>query len=135
MKKNLVFIILAAWSCSTAGKKDNTATQQEAMTLDAATFKQKLDAAPEAILLDVRTPGEVAEGVIPGATVIDFSAPDFGDKISALDKEKPYFIYCKSGGRSSKTVAKMKEEGFKKLYSLEGGYNAWVTSGFETTIP
>ena len=136
MKHVIIFLILIMWACSTSEKKQEGSSVSEAgATLDAKAFKEKLASEPNAVLLDVRTPGEVAEGVIPGAVMIDFSAPDFQEKISALDKEKSYFVYCKGGGRSSKTVDQMKTVGFTKLYNLEGGYDAWVGSGFETVIP
>ena len=136
MKSSFVFFFLFLWSCSPAQKKEApTSSSNEPSTLNAKMFKEKLSSEPNAVLLDVRTPGEVAEGIIPGAMVIDFNAPDFADKISALDKEKTYFVYCKVGGRSGKTIDQMKQTGFKKVYSLEGGYTAWVQNGFETAKP
>ena len=136
MKHVIIFFILITWACSTSEKKqEQGSTPEIGAALDAKTFKEKFTSEPNAVLLDVRTPGEVAEGAIPGAMNIDFSAPDFTEKISALDKEKSYFVYCKGGGRSSKTADEMKEVGFTKVYNLEGGYDAWVGSGFETTVP
>jgi rhodanese-related sulfurtransferase len=104
--------------------------------LDATTFKENLSfAGTNAVLLDVRTPEEVAAGIIPGAVNIDFTAPDFAEKIAGLDKDKTYYVYCKVGGRSAKAIDKMKGTGFKSLYNLEGGYDAWVQKGFETQMP
>jgi len=136
MKNKFVIFLLILWGCSPAEKKEtSTSAPVESSTLDAKMFKEKLSSEANAVLLDVRTPGEVAEGIIPGAVIIDFNAPDFTDKISALNKEKTYFVYCKVGGRSSKTAAQMKEIGFKNVYNLDGGYDAWVESGFETVKP
>lgn len=136
MKINFVIFFLFLWSCSPAQKKETPASSSvESSALNAKMFKEKLSSEANAVLLDVRTPGEVAEGIIPGAVIIDFNAPDFTAKISALDKEKTYFVYCKVGGRSGKTIDQMKETGFKKLYHLEGGYTAWVENGFETVKP
>ncbi len=71
------------------------------------TFKDKVaSAGANAVLLDVRTPEEVAEGIIPGAVNIDFRAPDFAEKIAELDKDKTYFVYCKVGGRSAKAITR-----------------------------
>src|SRR4051812_18692505 len=76
-------------------------------TLDPKSFETKLKSLPNATLLDVRTPEEVAEGKIAGAVNIDYNASNFKKKVSALDKDKPYFVYCAKGGRSSKAVEEM----------------------------
>jgi len=98
-------------------------------SLDAKTFKSKLDATPDAVLLDVRTPEEVSKGAIPGAINIDFNNPDFETKINALDKTKTYFVYCAKGGRSSQAVDRMNAAGFVKLYNLSDGIVGWKDSG------
>jgi len=131
----MLFIFLL-WGCSHGEKKEvSNATPAVSEVLDAKAFKDKMSEDQNSILLDVRTPAEVAEGIIPGAIVIDFSAPDFADKIAALDKNKDYYVYCKAGGRSAKASTLMESTGFKKVYNLRGGYDGWVQSGFETTMP
>src|SRR5262245_6116002 len=82
-----------------------------------------------AVVLDVRTPKEFAAGHLPGATNIDWNAPDFAQKVSALDKNKVYLVHCAAGGRSAKAAAKMSAMDFPKLYNLEGGFNAWKKAG------
>ncbi len=81
------------------------------------------------LVLDVRTTGEVAEGKIEGATVIDFQGATFNSIIDQLDKEHPVLVYCAVGGRSGKTMKLMKEKGFKEVYNLSGGMNAWTAAG------
>jgi len=76
-------------------------------------------------LIDVRTPKEFSEGYLESARNIDISAGDFKEKIAALDKEKPVFLYCRSGGRSGRAAEMLKEMGFEKIYDLEGGILAW----------
>lgn len=127
MKNQLLIFLLILAGCSPSEKKGSTAeTTAEPTSLDVKKFNEMRATEKNAVLLDVRTPSEVAEGMIPGAIVIDFTAPDFSNKISALDKDKTYFVYCKAGGRSSRAVEQMKGAGFKRLYNLEGGYDAWV---------
>lgn len=92
--------------------------------LDVAAFKAKMSE-PGIVLLDVRTPEETAQGMIEGASEIDYKAEGFEAKIDQLDKEKTYLIYCRSGNRSGKACKLMAEKGFKKLYNLSGGYLAW----------
>jgi phage shock protein E len=88
---------------------------------------QKLAKDPNIVIIDVRTPGEVSEGYIDGATLfIDYNGSNFGSKISKLDKSKSYIIYCRSGGRSTRASELMASKGFKKLYNLEGGISGWT---------
>ena len=93
-------------------------------SLSAADFGQKMQGENN-VILDVRTPGEVKEGYIEGATLfLDYNAPDFAEKVVGLDKRKTYYVYCKSGGRSGNTCKMMAEKGFK-VYNLAGGITGW----------
>jgi len=76
-------------------------------------------------IIDVRMDNEVAQGKIENALTIDFLANDFEKKISQLDKSKKYIVYCKVGGRSEKAMMLMKEQGFKEVHNLDGGYVAY----------
>jgi rhodanese-related sulfurtransferase len=127
-------MISLSFSCQSAGNKSTSETvveEQEVETvksvmedIDTATFKSKIGSENH-VLLDVRTAEEVAQGSIEGAEVIDFYGDDFRQKIEALDKDKTYLVYCRSGGRSGKTCKMMQEIGFTNLYNLEGGYSNW----------
>lgn len=83
------------------------------------------ESTPNAILLDVRTAGEVAQGAIKGHKHIDIMSTSFAEKISKLDKEKSYFIYCRSGNRSGQACNFMFNQGFTKLYNLSGGIGSY----------
>jgi rhodanese-related sulfurtransferase len=93
-----------------------------------AQFKSQLET-QKGIVLDVRTPGEVAKGKLAGASVIDFNAPKFEQKVSLIARDKPVFVYCRSGGRSGQAVALMTKLGFTKVYNLSGGITAWTAAG------
>jgi len=80
------------------------------------------------VLLDVRTPDEIAAGKIAGALEADYFSDNFSAEIDKLDKDKHYIVYCKSGGRSSKSIDLMRKKGFRKCTNLEGGYTAWNAS-------
>lgn len=73
------------------------------------------------VVLDVRTPEEYADGHIEGSLNIDVNNKDFAKKITALNKDDTYKIYCRSGRRSGKALDQMKSMGFKDLENL-GGY-------------
>lgn len=92
--------------------------------LNTREFLTKFKTTPDAVLLDVRTPGEVAAGKVEGAVNIDFFSPQFAAKAGKLDKNKTYFIYCRSGNRSANACKVMHNMGFTKLYNLAGGVNA-----------
>ena len=85
----------------------------------------------EGIVLDVRTPNEIAQGKIGDATEIDFYEDDFIQKASKLPKDQPIYVYCAAGGRSSKAANMLLEQGFTKVYNLDGGIGSWNQNGFE----
>lgn len=77
------------------------------------------------VIMDIRTPAEFAQGHIAGAVNIDFSAPDFYQRISALDKNKEYLVYCRSGNRSGKAMSLFTRAGFTKVYHMHTGFMNW----------
>ncbi len=80
-----------------------------------------------ALILDVRTEDEVAEGKIPNALHIDiFKGQGFIYEVEALDKTKNFYVYCKAGGRSAQACAIMNQLGFKNTYNLMGGFSQWT---------
>ena len=87
------------------------------------TFYQNDD---KAVILDVRTDNEVAAGIIPKAIQIDFyRGHDFIAEIQKLDKDKNYYVYCRSGNRSGQACKIMGQLGFKNAYNLIGGMMQW----------
>jgi phage shock protein E len=98
------------------------------LNLDVKSFAEKIMKDKEVIILDVRTPAEFAEGAIKGAINIDVNASNFKEKVSTLDKEKSYLIYCRSGMRSVKACNIMSENGYRQLFNLLGGYQAWSSN-------
>ncbi|MFQ5446077.1 MAG: rhodanese-like domain-containing protein [Saprospiraceae bacterium] len=89
--------------------------------LDAREFLAKANTDPQAVLLDVRTPAEHEAGNIPGSINIDFFSPTFEKRVAMLDKEKHYFVFCRSGQRSGQACQLMHRLDFKNLYNLAGG--------------
>ena len=81
----------------------------------------------EVQLVDVRTQDEFSEGHIEGAVNIDYLEDDtFVEKFESFDKNKPVYIYCRSGNRSQKAGKLLQELGFMDIIDLEGGYDAWI---------
>lgn len=114
---SLVFLFFGLTSCL---KSPADGVQ----VLDVAKY-EKIMAQPDVQLVDVRTPEEFSEGHLENAINIDVTADDFDAKVASLDKDKPVMVYCKSGGRSAKASARLKELGFKTITDLEGGITNW----------
>lgn len=80
-----------------------------------------------AVVLDVRTEDEVAEGIIANAIHLDiYKGQEFINEIENLDKGKSYFVYCRSGNRSGQACQIMEQLGFENAYNLEGGMLEWT---------
>lgn len=90
------------------------------------TWKELTAANPDAVIIDVRTDDEVADGMIPNALHHDiFNAQGFMEALESLDKSKEYYIYCRSGNRSGQACQIMQQLGFEKTYNLLEGFSAW----------
>jgi rhodanese-related sulfurtransferase len=81
------------------------------------------------VTLDVRTPGEFAEGHIEGARLIDFQSGNFENEIATLDKNATYAVYCRSGNRSGQAVKVMQDAGFTNVFNMNGGVIEWANAG------
>ncbi len=86
---------------------------------------------PDAVVLDVRTPGEFADGHLAGVENVDFMNPSFRDRADDLDRDATYYLYCRSGTRSGKAAELMQEMGFTDVTNV-GGYEALAAAGAET---
>lgn len=122
MKKFLYFITVLLFFGVTNSVGQTYKTKYKAVPVEKA---DKIISKKNLVVLDVRTPEEVAEGFIPEAINYNFNSPDFKEQLSALDKNKPYLVYCRSGKRSGKAIEMMKAMGFKKLYELPEGFPAY----------
>lgn len=100
-----------------AGSVDNLTSEE---------FQEYLAATDGARLIDVRTPFEFQMGHIPNADLIDISDPTFPERIQELDRDTPYFLYCRSGSRSFHAAAFMVELGFSRIFNLRDGIIAWT---------
>ena len=76
-----------------------------------------------ALIIDVRTPAEFEEGHIKGS--LNIPLDEITEAMSWLQKDVPAVLVCASGGRSSRAVGILKENGFEKVYN--GG--SWDSLG------
>ena len=109
-------------------EKQNTfiLLQKKNMDLTQKDWTEQLQNDTNAVILDVRTPEECSEGIIPNAIQIDiYKGQGFIYKLEELDQSKNYYVYCKAGGRSAQACNIMNQLGFEKTYNLLGGMMQW----------
>ncbi len=115
-----LFFFAALFISSCSGQSNNGF---ESVTVKE--FSEKLANNPDAVLIDVRTPGEYADGHLQNAVNIDWKGNDFDAQVSNLDKSKPVYVYCLSGGRSKGAANFLKKEGFSEVIEMDGGMMKW----------
>jgi glyoxylase-like metal-dependent hydrolase (beta-lactamase superfamily II)/rhodanese-related sulfurtransferase len=91
--------------------------------LPAHELRQWLADDPSLQVVDVRNPGEVAEGAVPGSTPIPLAR--LLDGMDQLDRDRPVVVYCAGGYRSSIAASTLRANGFATVADLIGGYGAW----------
>jgi phage shock protein E len=82
-----------------------------------------------AVVLDVRTEKEFRAGHIPGAVLLDISAPEFEQKVASLDESKTYLVHCGAGVRSARACQKLERAGVAAVYDLAPGFKGWQKAG------
>ncbi len=96
--------------------------------INAADFEKRRTRG-KAPVLDVRSPEEFARGHVTGAINADIHSPDFAAKAAQFDKKKPIMVNCHLGSRGTIAAAELARLGFKYVFNLEGGLDAWEKAG------
>lgn len=86
----------------------------------------------DALVLDIREPGEYATVHILNARNVPLKDLDARAKELEKYKQKPVIIACESGNRSGQAMAVLKGKGFATVYNLSGGLGAWQQAGLPT---
>ena len=81
----------------------------------------------DALVVDVRDPGEYSAGHILGAKNVPLSRLDDGEL--AKRKDRPVIVYCDGGERAGKAISALKKQGFARVVNLSGGIKAWQQAG------
>jgi monothiol glutaredoxin len=103
-------------------KIDNPNRPAMVREIAAKDFKSLLDGGKVKELYDVRTPKEREIAMIAGSKILDDSAMT---QIEQLPKDTPLAFYCHSGGRSRAAAEHFLKQGFKQVYNIAGGIDAW----------
>lgn len=123
--QSLFLFIFALSACSLGqNSKDN---------LNVNEFYQLINNTPQAQIIDVRTPDEFNGGHLEHALNFDWNGSHFDEQLKSMDKNKPVFVYCLSGGRSSSAAKHMRDNGFQKVYEMNGGMMKWRAGNLPET--
>ncbi len=107
-------------------KSDNSLFAELFSSITETEFKENLAGKDDVVVIDIRTPNEIAQGVISENPLkIDFYEENFKEELGKLDKNKTYFIYCAHANRTREAKKMMKDLGFTKVYDLKGGIITW----------
>lgn len=121
----MVYMLLSM-GCNSMKKTYQLSGQLE--TVPAAVFENDLKTKPGQ-LIDVRSSEEYAEGHLRGAINIDVQEPDFqAEASSQLEKDKPVYVYCRSGRRSLLAGEMLAKDGYT-VVDLDGGILGWEKAG------
>jgi len=85
------------------------------------------------MLVDIRTPGEVAQGKIPGSMEMPMHLIPL--RLPELPKDKDVVLYCRSGARSYQACSYLMQQGHGRVLNLRGGIIAWARHGYQIDWP
>ena len=92
-------------------------------SISARELSEMLKRGDDFLLLDVRNQDEYDFAKIEGAKLLPM--PELEERLEELDKSRKTVVFCHAGGRSSKAVKLMEEEGFRDVINLAGGITSW----------
>lgn len=90
----------------------------------------KLTAKKDGVIIDVRTLSEFEDGHLKEAAQLNYYAWSFKENLLLLPKDKPIYVYCKTGYRSKNTAKILIENGYKNIFNLENGIKEWEQNNF-----
>ena len=96
--------------------------------ISARELHDRVIGAADTVLLDVRSPSEYADEHIGGA--INIPAPDLRQRARELDRDKPVYIICSTGNRSSLAASILAQNGFRSIANVAGGMTGYSAAGY-----
>lgn len=110
-------------------------TKKLVKTIDLAEFKSVVDKKDYDLLIDVREPGEYAQGYVPGAVniprgLIEFKIWPYVGFPEKTDTGKKIILYCKTGGRCSLAAKSLQDLGFINVMSVDMMFKFWIDAGY-----
>src|SRR5262249_5255155 len=84
---------------------------------------------PDAAVVDVREPEEVASGHVPGA--VNLPQADLATRLDEVPRDRAVFVICQGGFRSLRAAQFLRQRGYSDVASVKGGTEAWRAAGGE----
>lgn len=112
---------MAAWAM--AGRRT-----EDVHLISAQDLHDRVTGTSNMVLVDVRAPLEFEDSHIDGA--VNIPAPDLRTRYTELDPEKPTFVVCSSGNRSSLAASILKQHGFREVHNVAGGMTGYSAAGY-----
>jgi rhodanese-related sulfurtransferase len=97
--------------------------------IDACDLQHRIATGDDFLLLDIRSAGELAQGVLPDAEHLPMHMLPL--RAGELPKDKAVILYCHSGARSYHACAYLLQQGYDNVINLRGGILGWARSGYE----
>ena len=104
--------------------------KQKIRQISVTDMKERMTQKKEFLLLDVRTERERNAGYISGSVWIPRGVLEFKIQEVCKDPDAQIIVYCRKGGRSILAVHALQQLGYKNVFNLEGGINAWGAQGY-----
>jgi rhodanese-related sulfurtransferase len=101
--------------------------------IDSESLSQRLADAHDVLLVDIRTPAEIAQGLIPDAWQLPMHLIPL--RMNEIPKDRDVVIYCRSGARSYQACAYLMQQGYNRVLNLRGGIIAWARHGLPIVAP
>jgi len=97
--------------------------------IDAFALQNRIAEGDDFVLLDIRSAGELAQGMLPDAEHLPMHMIPL--RVSELPKDKDVILYCHSGARSYHACAYLAQQGYDNVINLRGGILGWARSGYQ----
>ena len=106
------------------GTAQAAAPLEDIMDISPSALRARLDRGDRLTLLDVRDPHELAISQLDGAILIPLS--ELPARMAELDPADEIVAFCRSGLRSARAMAILRQAGFPQVHNLTGGINRWA---------
>ncbi|GAB0150192.1 MULTISPECIES: rhodanese-like domain-containing protein [Marichromatium] len=101
--------------------------------IDSESLQQRISDGADQLLVDIRTPAEMAQGMIPDAMQLPMHLIPL--RLAELPRDRDIVLYCRSGARSYQACAYMQQQGYDRVINLRGGIIAWARHGYPVAPP
>lgn len=122
-----LIVVMTFFVTQACGQSESDSTR-----MSAEQFQEKVGETP-GVVIDVRTQKEYDQGHLAMVDDhLDFLNGNFEASLDSLDKEKTYYLYCRTGNRSGQAADLMKKSGFENVYNI-GGFQELVDAGVKSS--